>query len=173
MKWILAVAASVAVIGWLLPVKHHATRHAHFHQPPGSLYAVLAGPPDWRSDVKAPGPLPYHNGRKQWWEENSHGQRVTFELVEDSPPFRRVVKIADQRLSFGRIWSFEIATVPGGSDLGKSSANPPTGGLINSNGSLPSILPRRRLPHFLPVLRQIMHHGTARSVRRFKRRQVS
>ncbi len=124
MKWILTVsavvfvlAASVAVIGWLQPVKHHATRHAHFHQPPGALYAVLAGPPDWRSDVKASGPLPDQKSRKQWWEEDSHGQRVTFELLEDSPPSRRVVKIADQRLPFGGTWSFDITPAPGGSDV--------------------------------------------------------
>jgi uncharacterized protein YndB with AHSA1/START domain len=85
---------------------------------PEALYAVLAGPPDWRTGVKSFGILPEQDGRKRWWEEDSHHQKVTYELVEDKPPARMVTRIADRSLPFGGAWTFEIASVEGGgSDL--------------------------------------------------------
>ena len=60
---------------------------------------------DWRSRVKEFGSLP--DGK--WWEQDSQGQKITFELVEDHPPSRRVVHIADKGLPFGGTWTFEIA----------------------------------------------------------------
>ena len=115
MKWVLwiagglvLVAGLIAGIGAILPLGHHATRKARFRVAPNALYAVLAGPPDWRSDLKSFGTLPPKDGRTQWWEE-SQGQRITFELMEDTPPRRRVVRIANTGLPFGGTWTFEIA----------------------------------------------------------------
>ena len=123
MKWlwlpgvILILLMLVALVGALLPARHHATRRAHFRQSPEALYAILAGPPDWRSDVKGYGPLPDHDGRKQWWEQDGHGQKVRFELVKDSPPVKRAVRIADPSLPFGGTWTFDISPVADGADL--------------------------------------------------------
>ena len=125
MKWIIIVGGSVvvmvavmALIGCLLPVKHYATRKARFSQPPEAIYSALAGPSGWRSDVKASGPLPDKNGMKQWWEEDNHGHKITYELVEDSPPTRRVTRIADAGLPYGGAWTFEIAPqAAGGSEV--------------------------------------------------------
>jgi hypothetical protein len=124
MKWVLFVVAAmvlvvgaVAGIGAKLPVNHRASRRARFRQSPENLYAALAGPPDWRSEVKAWGALPPSEGRQQWWEQDSHGKKVTFELVEDRPPARRAVRIADKNLPFGGTWTFEIAPADGGSEL--------------------------------------------------------
>lgn len=125
MKWaLLAVAALlvlaglVALAGSLLPVKHRATRKARYRASPEALYAVIAGPPDWRTGVKSFGVLPEKEGRKQWWEEDMHRQKITFELVEEVPPRRLAVRIADRSLPFGGTWSFDISPVSGGgSDL--------------------------------------------------------
>ena len=121
MKWVwivaggLALAVAVAaMVGALLPRAHRATRQAHYRQKPEAIYFTLAGPVDWRSDVKAFGNLPDRDGRKQWWEEDSHGQKVTFELVEDKMPSRRAVRIADTGLPFGGTWTFDIAPAPEG-----------------------------------------------------------
>jgi hypothetical protein len=118
MKWIwiaggslLLLVAIVAIVGVMLPQSHHATRRARFRQPPERIYILLSGPPDWRTGVKASGALP--DGK--WWEQDSHGQKITFELVEDRPPTRRVVRIADKALPFGGTWTFEIAPEGGGS----------------------------------------------------------
>ena len=123
MKWIGIVVGALAVIvgvvaliGATLPRAHRGTRRARFRQTPEAIYTVIAGPPDWRSDVKEYGTLPDKDGRKQFWEV-SQGQRVTFEVVEDSPPSRRVTRIGDKGLPFGGTWTIEIAPEGGGSTV--------------------------------------------------------
>jgi hypothetical protein len=124
MKWVwliggglVVLVAVMAAVGAMLPKAHHATRKARFQQPPAAIYGVLIGPPDWRRDLKAWGPLPARDGRAQWWEEDSHGQKVTYELVESQPPKRRVVRIAGQGLPFGGTWTFEILPVGDGAEV--------------------------------------------------------
>lgn len=121
MKWVLlAIAAAVvivglaALIGAMLPVKHRATRKARYRASPEALYAVIAGPPDWRTGVKSFGILPEKDGRRQWWEEDTHRQKITFELVEDVPGRRLAVRMADPKLPFGGTWSFDITPAAGG-----------------------------------------------------------
>src|SRR5207237_7569973 len=101
MKWVavaigvcVLLAALMALAGAMLPRAHHATRKARYRQAPAAVYGVLIGPPDWRRDLKAWGPLPENNGRAQWWEQDSHGHKVIYELVESNPPTRRVIRIA-------------------------------------------------------------------------------
>jgi hypothetical protein len=125
MKWILMalgavalLAGLVALVGAALPLRHHATRMARFRVSPPALYAVIAGPPDWRTDVKRYGALPDKDRRRQWWEEDRHAQKITYELVEDIAAKRLAVRIADRKLPFGGTWSFDIAPAPdGGSQL--------------------------------------------------------
>ena len=121
MKWVgiivgglALLVAVVALVGAMLPRAHRATRQARYRQKPEAIYFTLAGPVDWRSDVKAFGNLPDRDGRKQWWEQDSHGHKVTYELVEDKMPSRRVVRIADKNLPFGGTWTFDIAPDPEG-----------------------------------------------------------
>jgi hypothetical protein len=124
MKWILLVLGIiagaillVALIGAMLPTRHHGTRRARYRAAPDAVYAVLAGAPDWRTGVKTFGSLPDEGGHKRWWEEDSHGQKVTYELVEDSPPRQLAVRIADRGLPFGGTWTFAIKPDGGGSEL--------------------------------------------------------
>ena len=121
MKWVVivlgalaALIAASALIGAMLPRAHRATRRARFRQKPEAIYAVLAGPPDWR--IKEFGNLPDKEGRKQWWEM-SQGRRITYELMEEVPPVRRVTRIADKDLPFGGTWTLEITPDGEGSAL--------------------------------------------------------
>jgi hypothetical protein len=98
------IVAVIALIGAMLPKGHHATRQARFAQRPEALYAVISGPPNWRSDIEEHGTLP--DGK--WWERDSHGNKITYELVEDRPPSRRVVRMADPTLPFGGAWTLEV-----------------------------------------------------------------
>jgi len=120
MKWIwiavgtvVVVVALAALIGAMLPQSHKATRKARYRQPPEALYAVIAGPPDWRNGVKAHGALP--DGR--WWEQDAHNNKIAFELVEDRPPNRRTVRIAGKSLPFGGTWTFDITPETDGASL--------------------------------------------------------
>lgn len=111
---LVVLVALMAVVGAMLPRDHHVTRKARYHVAPAALYAVLAGPPDWRTGVKSYGELPDRDGRRQWWEEDSHRQKIAYEIVEAIPPERLVTRIAQPGLPFGGGWTFEIATLPGG-----------------------------------------------------------
>ena len=125
MKWLLWMGGGlmvaiglVALVGSMLPLRHSASRRARLRVAPDALYAVIAGPPDWRTGVKSFGVLADHEGRKQWWEEDSHRQKITYELLEGRPPSRFVTRIADRNLPFGGTWTFDIAPAPdGGSEL--------------------------------------------------------
>jgi hypothetical protein len=115
MNWIVLIVAPIvlavavmAAVGAMLPVKHRASRKARFRQPSQAICAVVSGAPDWRSDVKASGPLPAANGRKRWWEQDAHGKKIAYELIEDSPS-RRVTRIAGDNVPFGGTWTIEIA----------------------------------------------------------------
>jgi hypothetical protein len=121
MIWVVWIAgglaglvALAAAAGALLPREHSATRKARYRVSPEALYAVIAGPPDWRTGVKSFGVLADKDGRRRWWEEDIHRQKVTFELVEDRFPSRLAVRIADQGLPFGGTWSFDIEPLAGG-----------------------------------------------------------
>jgi hypothetical protein len=125
MKWVLLAVAALAVlaslaalVGATLPLRHHATRKARFRVSPETLYAIIAGPPDWRADVKRFGNLPDKEGHRRWWEEDRHAKKITYELVEEVANRRRAVRIADRSLPFAGTWSFDIAPAPdGGSEL--------------------------------------------------------
>ncbi len=121
MKWVLWILGGLVVIvglmamaGAMLPLRHHASRKARFKASPDALFAVLNGPPDWRTGVKSFGELPAENGRRRWWEEDTHKQKITFELVEARPAERLQVRIADKGLPFGGTWTFDIARAAGG-----------------------------------------------------------
>jgi hypothetical protein len=115
---VLVLVGLVAIIGAALPVQHHATRKAHFRVSPEALYALIAGPPDWRSGVKHFGAVASGGNRRQWWEQDSHGAKITYEVVEDNAPQRFVVRIADRNLPYGGTWSYVIAPAEsGGSEL--------------------------------------------------------
>jgi hypothetical protein len=125
MKWVLLTLAAVvvlaglvALVGAALPLRHHVTRKASFDVSPQALYAVIAGPPDWRSGVKSFAVQASADGRRQWWEEDAHGQKITYEVEEEIAAKRMVVRIADRNLPYGGTWTYDIAPAPnGGSEL--------------------------------------------------------
>ena len=124
MKWLwvglLTVAAIfgiIAGIGVLLPQNHSATRSSHFHQPPQAVWDVITGPPTWRPGIKSFENLPPRNGHRTWKEIDAHGNSVTYEAIEETPPFRLITRIADPHLPYGGMWVHEISPEPGGSML--------------------------------------------------------
>ena len=124
MKWFLVAVGTIAalilaatLIGMTLPMEHAASRRAKFRQTPAELFAVLSGPPDWRSDITRVEKLDPVNGRERWKEFGARGGGVLYELVESAPPLRRSVRIADDTLPYGGTWTFELIPIAGGSLL--------------------------------------------------------
>jgi len=117
MRWILialgavvALAALVALIGWMLPQRHVAVRSARFRQPAQAVWDVVADPlagASWRPGVRSVERLPDRDGRMVWKEVDRWGDGLTLELVSHEPR-RRVVRIADPTLPFGGTWTYEL-----------------------------------------------------------------
>lgn len=97
----------IAITGALLPKAHKASRSAQFRHGRVEIFDVIAGLPDWRSDIRKYEALPAVEGRRRWRETTSHGA-ILYELVESSPPNRYVTRIADPTLPYGGTWTFEL-----------------------------------------------------------------
>jgi len=125
MKWLLVAGAVMVglivlttVWGALLPRGHHAQRSARFAQPPDAVWSVIADPlgaASWRPDVRSVEPVPAPDGRLRWRELGSDA--ITYELLADEPPRRRVVRIADDDLPFGGTWTYALAADGDGTRL--------------------------------------------------------
>ena len=97
MKWALWIAATlaailiiVAIAGWLLPVKHEATRSAVIARPIDRVYADIANVDGYAS-----------------WLEGVEPVKVRVE--EAVPPSRFVTRIDDPGQPFGGTWTFTLA----------------------------------------------------------------
>ncbi len=114
---LLGAIALIALIGWQLPVKHEVVRTAEFRQSPQQVWDLIAGPPTWRPDVHRYEALSSEPGHRKWREYDSHGPKITYEVVEEDPPRRLITRIADPHLPFGGTWTYEITPKQDGSLL--------------------------------------------------------
>jgi polyketide cyclase/dehydrase/lipid transport protein len=107
--------ALMAVIGSFLPRDHVATRSATLPKPPEVVWAALSdldAHPRWRRGLKRIERL-----SPTTFREHSSQGAITFEIVEDHAPARRVTRIADDKLPFGGRWIFELAPQDSGTKL--------------------------------------------------------
>jgi uncharacterized protein YndB with AHSA1/START domain len=126
MRWILwatlalvGVVGVVALIGWLLPVAHEASRTSQFDEPPQRVYDVVADVGDyasWFAGVTRIEMLDSANGKVRFREHTTSGP-VTMEVEEARPPSRFVTRIADPDQPFGGTWTFDIIPNDGGTRL--------------------------------------------------------
>lgn len=126
MRWILwmvlaliGLVGTLAIIGWLLPVGHVASRSARFTQTPGVLFTAItdvAKYGEWWGDVKRVEMLPPVSGKPRFREHTSMGP-IVFEVDESVPPMRYVTRIADTDHGFGGTWTFELTPDGGGTRL--------------------------------------------------------
>ena len=118
MKWILwtlaglvAIVGIAALIGWLLPVNHEASRSANLDRPREAIYADIsdvASHPRWFPGVTRVEMLDAPAGTIRFREHRSTGP-IVMEVVEATAPSRFVTKIADPTQPFGGTWTFELA----------------------------------------------------------------
>jgi ribosome-associated toxin RatA of RatAB toxin-antitoxin module len=123
MKWLIGIIIAlvclgglVAVVGWLLPVKHEASLSAEFRRPAGEVYALVADVrayPAWWSEISKVEMLSDAPGRVTFREHLSTGP-VVMTVREAVPPDRFVTVIDDPGQPFGGSWTFEIQPTPAG-----------------------------------------------------------
>jgi uncharacterized protein YndB with AHSA1/START domain len=108
---LVAFIALVAVVGWLLPVRHRATVERTYKASPAALFALITDVgsfPSWRRELQGVEVLPRANGHARWREQGKGGQPITY-VVERTIPDRLVVgRIADTNLPFGGSWTYEL-----------------------------------------------------------------
>lgn len=114
---IVAAVVIAVLVGRSLPEEHVASRSAFIKESPDVVFAVIedvSNHPSWRKDVKKVELLPEQNGHPRFRETSGFGD-VLFEVVEITPPGRRVTKIADESQGFGGTWTYVVEPVDGGS----------------------------------------------------------
>ena len=126
MRWVIYIAAAIAIagvlivlIGYSLPKAHSVSRTTNVAMPPDALYALLADVEryqSWRPGVKGLQRDPDRDGRPAWTEDVS-GMKIPlfFERMERGSLL--VARIADPKLPFGGTWTYRIQPAAGGSTL--------------------------------------------------------
>lgn len=123
MKWLLRIVGAVivlalviAIVGWLLPVKHEASRSAEFARTPNEVYSLVSDYKNysaWWPDISRVEVLVEGPGKATFREHLSDGP-IVMSVVEQSPSSRFVTKIDDASQPFGGTWTFEIVPVSEG-----------------------------------------------------------
>ena len=123
LKWVKRLAALVAALvgglafaGWLLPVKHEASRTAEFSKAPADVYALVAdirNYPQWWPEISRVEVLSETRDHTTFREHLSTGP-VVMRVGETLPPSRFVTVIDDPDQPFGGSWIFEITPLPSG-----------------------------------------------------------
>ena len=118
MKWLLivtsvlaAIALLIAIIGWMLPVAHVATREGSFAAPRDAVWKAITDVdafPSWRTDVKSVERVP--GTAKTTWIERGGSGTMTFTVDVADAPNRLVTRIADPKLPFGGTWTYELSS---------------------------------------------------------------
>ena len=117
MKWILITLAIIGLlivavvgIGFVLPVKHVATRSARFAQPAEKIFLAITDIqsfPEWRPSVQRVEVLPPSGAHPRFREIGSDGS-ILFETDSLVPNKRLVNRIADRSLPFGGRWIYDL-----------------------------------------------------------------
>lgn len=116
---VIGIAGVVALVGWLLPVGHTASRTADLPGSPQAAYDAVhdvARYPGWRTGITKVEILESTPGVLRFREHSSDGAMI-MEIVEAAPPSRIVTRIADPGQPFGGTWTFEIAPGPTGATV--------------------------------------------------------
>ena len=115
LTWIIGVLFAlgivIAVIGWLLPVRHVASRTATVAAPPERVFDVISRVDEyqtWWSEISRVEMLPSVGGRTRFRQDTSTGG-IVMEVTESASPTRFVTRIDDPEQPFGGTWTWELA----------------------------------------------------------------
>jgi len=113
---VIVAAGIVAVIGWILPVKHTAARTVTLNAPPEQVFDLMADfahAAAWRDGVTRIEMLP-DDGKGPLFREYSSTGPILMRAEVIERPHRLVVRIADPELPFGGTWTHTLRPGPSG-----------------------------------------------------------
>jgi uncharacterized protein YndB with AHSA1/START domain len=109
---VLVVLIGIVIgVGYLLPVRHRASRVATYPASPDVVFAAItnvAAFPSWRSSVKKVEVVASAPEQLSWRETGSDGT-ILFVADRVAAPTSLVTRIADRGLPFGGTWTYELA----------------------------------------------------------------
>jgi hypothetical protein len=100
--------AGIVVIGLLLPKRHVVSRSASYRATPDGLFTLIAGPQNWRPDVRGYEPVADPNGHDLVRETTKDGETITYELLDRVPPRSIKRRIATPNLPYAGTWTFSL-----------------------------------------------------------------
>ena len=135
-----AIAAAVVVLavvvvltmGALQPRNHTASATVVVSAPQAVVWQRIEDvqtQPNWRSGLTAVKILPPQDGHTCWEETSSFGKMPLCEVLANAPS-TRIVRIADQNLPYGGLWTYELAPVDANSTSLKITENGFTNGWL-------------------------------------------
>lgn len=105
---IILLVVCVIVIGLLLPKSHTVSRAASYKATPERLFALIAGPQDWRPDVLRYEVVPDPAGRELVQETTRNNETITYEILNRKPPESISRRIATQNLPYSGTWIYTL-----------------------------------------------------------------
>jgi Polyketide cyclase / dehydrase and lipid transport len=110
----------VAIIGWLLPKGHVASRSVKLAASPEAVFAAVsdfATYPQWRSDVEQIEVLPDAGDGKTVVREHGSNGVIPYRVEVLEPPSKLVMRIDDPSLAFGGTWTYDVYPSDSGTEL--------------------------------------------------------
>ncbi|MEO8623598.1 MAG: SRPBCC family protein [bacterium] len=110
---VLVVLIGIVIgVGYLLPVRHRASRMATYPVSPDVLFAAITNVsafPSWRSSVKTVDVVA--SAPKLSWRETGSDGTILYVADRVAAPTSLVTRIADPNLPFGGTWTYELAAM--------------------------------------------------------------
>lgn len=98
----------VVVIGSLLPKHHVVSRSASYRATPERLFALIAGPQNWRPEVLRSETIPDPGGRELMRETSRHGETIVYEVSDRVSPSSIKRRIATRNLPYSGAWTYSV-----------------------------------------------------------------
>jgi hypothetical protein len=98
----------VVLTGSLLPKRHVVSRSASYRVTPEHLFGLIAGPQDWRPDLRSYEAVPDGGGRELIRERMRNGETITYELLDRTAPTSIKRRIATPGLPYSGTWTYSL-----------------------------------------------------------------
>jgi uncharacterized protein YndB with AHSA1/START domain len=107
---LVALAALVLAVGFLLPVRHSATASRLVAGTPDEVWVAITNVEEfasWRTDIESATSLEPIEGWSAWREEGPSGT-ITYAMAGAEPGRLLTTRIVDQGLPFGGTWTYRL-----------------------------------------------------------------